>query len=74
MDKTDISKFKVIKGDKESTLEDKQIKEVLKIKPEDKHWHVKITDNRNNEVLIDEDTPGILGVIITDSGVKRFIY
>lgn len=70
MDKTDISKFKIIEGDKESTLEEKDVDEALKIKQEDKHWRIKITDNRNNEVLVDEDTPAILGVVITDTGAK----
>ena len=70
MDKTDISKFKIIEGDKESTLEEKDVEEALKIKPEDKWWHIKITDNRNNEVLLDDNTPAILGVVLTDTGSK----
>ena len=70
MDKTDISKFKIIEGDKEKTLEEKEIDEALKIKPEDKYWHIKITDNRNAEVLVEEDTPAILGVVMTDTGSK----
>lgn len=70
MDKTDISKFKIVEGDKESTLEEKDFEEALKIKPEDKYWHIKITDNRNSEVLVDENTPAILGVVLTDKGSK----
>lgn len=70
MKKTDISKFKVIEGDKESIFKDKEVEEALKIKPEDKQWHIKITDNRNNEVLLDEDTPAILGTVTTDTGSK----
>lgn len=69
MDKTDISKFKIIEEGKESTLEDKRLDEALTIKPEDKHWHIKVV-NKDGEVLADEDTPAILGVILTDKGAQ----
>lgn len=70
MDKTDISKFKIIEEGKESILEEKRIDEALTIKPEDKKWHIKIVNNKNAEVIIDEDTPAILGVILTDKGAQ----
>lgn len=70
MDKTDISKFKIIEEGKESILEEKRIDEALTIKPEDKKWHIKIVNNKNAEVIIDEDTPSILGVILTDTGAQ----